>query len=48
MAYCPILATRAGGLFLNEDIQSSFRDVHAGNKQIALKMGSMLANLAGV
>ncbi|MBT5940956.1 MAG: hypothetical protein HN731_13225 [Rhodospirillaceae bacterium] len=46
MAYCPILATRAvdrifyaagaGGLFLSEDIQRSFRDVHAGNKQIAL------------
>ncbi len=46
MAYCPLLATRAvdrlfyaagaGGLFLDQDIQRSFRDVHAGNKQIAL------------
>ena len=46
MAYCPILAQRAvdrifyaagaGGLLLSEDIQRSFRDVHAGNKQIAL------------
>jgi hypothetical protein len=40
MAYCPILATRAGGLFLSEDIQRSFRDVHAGNKQIALNWDS--------
>jgi resorcinol 4-hydroxylase (FADH2) len=46
MAYCPLLATRAvdrifyaagaGGLLLSEEIQRSFRDVHAGNKQIAL------------
>jgi len=46
MAYCPMLAVKAvdrlsyaagaGGLFLSESIQRSFRDVHAGSKQIAL------------
>jgi len=46
MAYCPMLAAKAvnrlfyaagaGGLFLSETIQRSFRDVHAGSKQIAL------------
>jgi|TARA_B100000959_G_scaffold73853_1_gene78496 hypothetical protein len=34
------LVTRAGGLFLSEDIQRSFRDVLAGNKQIALNWDS--------
>ena len=46
MAYCPMLAARAverlfyavgaSGLFLSEPIQRSFRDVHAGMRQIAL------------
>ena len=46
MAYCPMLAARAverlfyavgaAGLFLSEPIQRSFRDVHAGMRQIAL------------
>ena len=46
MAYAPILASKAmerifyaagaNGLFLDNDIQRSFRDVNAGSKQIAL------------
>ena len=46
MAYAPVLAAKAmerifyaagaNGLFLDNDIQRSFRDVNAGSKQIAL------------